>query len=283
MPCYQLNTQPPGFYKIGSGGFASEAECLEACKEGACCESDGTCNVRPQCQCQGEGQAFRGVGTVCVPNQCPLRPACLCQRMPATLYCTITTANGESLQDVLNPRPAHAVPMSFALSTMANDSGELCDGKPPCATAADGCGAWPPVPPPDGFIPNRSFWYGPTTCVAGATYAGGYVGRKRTIFGFQGTIPGVVGTCLLFMRTHAALTGSDLWKAQVPVCVLLEQKNCHGVPWELTPGPTVVVAVQMTRQSCSPFLATATIGPGQVGLPTAPGGLSTTVTFTITE
>ena len=67
MPCYQLNTQPQGYYKIGQGGFANEEDCLNACKEGACIESDGTCNIKPQCQCQGEGQTFEGVGTVCEP------------------------------------------------------------------------------------------------------------------------------------------------------------------------------------------------------------------------
>ena len=70
MPCYQLNTQPQGHYKIGQGGYATEADCLNACKEGACCESNGTCNVRPQCQCQGAGQTFQGIGTVCSPNPC---------------------------------------------------------------------------------------------------------------------------------------------------------------------------------------------------------------------
>jgi hypothetical protein len=37
--------------------------------EGACCEGT-TCSVKPQCQCQGAGQRFRGVGTTCTPNPC---------------------------------------------------------------------------------------------------------------------------------------------------------------------------------------------------------------------
>jgi hypothetical protein len=59
----------------GNGGpgirptYATEAACLEACKEGACCEGT-TCSVKPQCQCQGAGKTFNGVGTVCSPNPC---------------------------------------------------------------------------------------------------------------------------------------------------------------------------------------------------------------------
>ena len=71
MPCYQQNTSTyAGLDRRTPAGFATEADCLQACKEGACCESNGTCNVRPQCQCQGAGQTFRGVGTVCTPNPC---------------------------------------------------------------------------------------------------------------------------------------------------------------------------------------------------------------------
>ena len=49
--------------------FTTEAECLQACREGACCEGT-TCSVKPQCQCQGTGKTFKGVGTTCSPNPC---------------------------------------------------------------------------------------------------------------------------------------------------------------------------------------------------------------------
>ena len=87
MPCVQVTTSPatyqsgqpcPSVGPFSSGGFATEAQCREACKEGACCESNGTCNVRPQCQCQGAGQTFRGVGTTCTPNPC----GCACVGPP---------------------------------------------------------------------------------------------------------------------------------------------------------------------------------------------------------
>lgn len=69
MPCLQVDLPQVGFldgsnpYK-DSGPYATEAECLQACKEGACCEG-ATCSVKPQCQCQGTGKTFKGVGTTC--------------------------------------------------------------------------------------------------------------------------------------------------------------------------------------------------------------------------
>lgn len=51
--------------------FATEADCLQACREGACCEGT-TCTIKPACQCQGAGKVFKGVGTACSPNPCSL-------------------------------------------------------------------------------------------------------------------------------------------------------------------------------------------------------------------
>lgn len=70
MPCYQSNNVPSGYGKIGTGGYATEAECLQACKEGACCNGT-TCSVKPQCQCDAAaGEVFKGVGTTCEPASC---------------------------------------------------------------------------------------------------------------------------------------------------------------------------------------------------------------------
>ena len=62
------------------------------CTGGACCESNGTCSVKPQLQCQGAGQTFRGVGTVCTPTPC-----CPCgfsgtafQNLPTSLSISIS-------------------------------------------------------------------------------------------------------------------------------------------------------------------------------------------------
>jgi hypothetical protein len=75
MPCYQSTNLPSGVTATGRTSYATEAECNQACKEGACCEGT-TCTVKPQCQCQGTGQVFKGVGTVCSPNPC-----CECQAL----------------------------------------------------------------------------------------------------------------------------------------------------------------------------------------------------------
>lgn len=69
MACYQSTSLPSGFSTTGKTSYASQQECLNACKEGACC-TDTTCSVVAQCQCQGAGQTFNGVGTTCSPNPC---------------------------------------------------------------------------------------------------------------------------------------------------------------------------------------------------------------------
>jgi hypothetical protein len=69
MPCYQSTNLPGGVTTTGRTSYTTEAACLNACKEGACCEGT-VCSVKPACQCQGTGKTFKGVGTVCTPNPC---------------------------------------------------------------------------------------------------------------------------------------------------------------------------------------------------------------------
>jgi len=71
MPCRQVSTYNglTGSGQSGGGGYTTEADCLNACREGACCEGT-SCSVKPQCQCQGTGQTFKGVGTTCAGNSC---------------------------------------------------------------------------------------------------------------------------------------------------------------------------------------------------------------------
>ena len=69
MPCYQPSALPSGLTTTGRTSYATKADCLAACKEGACCQGT-TCTVMPQCQCQGTGTTFKGEGTVCTPNPC---------------------------------------------------------------------------------------------------------------------------------------------------------------------------------------------------------------------
>jgi hypothetical protein len=82
MPCYQTSNLPSGFTTAGRPSYKTEAECNQACQEGACCEGT-TCTVKPQCQCQGTGKVFKGVGTTCSPNPCKVCPATL---TPQTQY-----------------------------------------------------------------------------------------------------------------------------------------------------------------------------------------------------
>jgi len=67
MPCRQASTF--NGTAASSGSYATEAECNQACKDGACCEGT-SCTVKPQCQCQGTGKTFKGVGTVCADVSC---------------------------------------------------------------------------------------------------------------------------------------------------------------------------------------------------------------------
>ena len=69
MTCYQSTNLPGGVTTTGRTSYRTEADCLQACREGACCEGT-TCTIKPACQCQGTGKVFKGVGTVCSPNPC---------------------------------------------------------------------------------------------------------------------------------------------------------------------------------------------------------------------
>jgi hypothetical protein len=69
MTCYQSTNLPSGVTTTGRTSYTTEADCLNACKEGACCEGTA-CSVKPQCQCQGTGKVFKGVGTTCTAGLC---------------------------------------------------------------------------------------------------------------------------------------------------------------------------------------------------------------------
>jgi hypothetical protein len=58
MPCNKASSitplitgMPSDVTTTGRTSYTTEADCLNACKEGACCEGT-TCTVKPQCQCQ---------------------------------------------------------------------------------------------------------------------------------------------------------------------------------------------------------------------------------------
>jgi len=105
MPCRQVSTfnGTTGSGKTGGGGHATEAECNEACREGACCEGT-SCSVKPACQCQGDEQKFRGIGTTCTVGACEL---CSSNGIPKSgsgveiCYC-YCTANGGTVPRFIN-------------------------------------------------------------------------------------------------------------------------------------------------------------------------------------
>jgi hypothetical protein len=138
MPCYQSNNLPSGVTTTGRTSYATEAECNQACKEGACCEGT-TCSDKPACQCQGAGKVFKGVGTVCVAGIC-----CCSSRSSVT----VTVSN---FQSDLFPRDFPRSPSSLNGSYTLN-------------FVAGSCSEWGylqnlnPLPYPPGF--------GQTQCVS---------------------------------------------------------------------------------------------------------------------
>lgn len=100
MACYQPASLPSGVSTSGRTSYATQAECLEACKEGACCEGT-TCTVKPQCQCQGAGKTFKGVGTTCANNICETCRACGDGVLPNTV--TLVVSNFRNGPNALSP------------------------------------------------------------------------------------------------------------------------------------------------------------------------------------
>ena len=91
MACYKATTLPSGVTTTGRTSYRTEADCLNACKEGACCE--GTlCTVKPACQCQGAGKVFKGVGTTCEAGLCECKCGCAASGAapPDHIYATIS-------------------------------------------------------------------------------------------------------------------------------------------------------------------------------------------------
>lgn len=100
MTCRQVSTYngATGSGKPAGGGYTTEADCLSACKEGACCEGT-SCSIKPRCQCQGTGQTFKGVGTTCSPNPC-LQTCEGCVSMPESMSVSITSSAGDALDAI---------------------------------------------------------------------------------------------------------------------------------------------------------------------------------------
>lgn len=55
---------------------------------GACCVGSGTCVIRTQAVCEGQGNTYQGDGTTCSPNPCPTPSGACCDTSDGS--CTIT-------------------------------------------------------------------------------------------------------------------------------------------------------------------------------------------------
>lgn len=80
MPCKKSQSGASPFGASGTGPYATEAECLNACQEGACCDRTYPeypfCYVAPQCVCLEAGHAFLGKGTTCAAGICLVGACC---------------------------------------------------------------------------------------------------------------------------------------------------------------------------------------------------------------
>jgi len=127
MPCYQPANFPPGFTSTGRTGYRTEAECVNACREGACCEGT-TCAVKPACQCQGAGKVFKGVGTTCTPNPCCtrcvscLQPDCLPQYIVISYVATFSDRVGAGLPPTLLPSRTFSNTVTLARTGESSDA-----------------------------------------------------------------------------------------------------------------------------------------------------------------
>ena len=59
-------------YSTATGTFTLTITQGNYCGAGACCFSDGSCQLKTEDECLAQGGAFRGFGTVCDPNPCPM-------------------------------------------------------------------------------------------------------------------------------------------------------------------------------------------------------------------
>jgi hypothetical protein len=120
--------------------FRTEAECNQACQEGACCEGT-VCSVKPQCQCQGAGKVFQGVGTVCTPNPC------LCVRY----QCCRTDLPQTRTQNVRGTTYYCYQCDQYPAGTTAEAANSMCSGTLKCGICSDegicnNCGFTNPLP-----------------------------------------------------------------------------------------------------------------------------------------
>lgn len=114
------------------------------CNEGACCEADGSCSVKPQNQCQGPGQTFKGVGTLCTPGICdPCNQVCPSTATPPqTIYLTISNYQATfAFLEIGNLDGTYALARTFGSCNAFSASSYIndCIGTVPTFCGFSGC------------------------------------------------------------------------------------------------------------------------------------------------
>lgn len=158
MPCYQQQSLPAGVTSQGRVAYPTQTDCLNACKEGACCEG-ATCSVKPQCQCQGAGKTFKGVGTTCESTKgacctgtsCAVVSECECVGTGKTFNGVGTTCTAGACAACPTQCGGNPLPDQFDVTVSGFDN--------PYCFAVNG--TWTvSVPPPDAPLspPTCLFW-----------------------------------------------------------------------------------------------------------------------------
>lgn len=177
MPCRQTKTYlgQTGSGPPGGGSYATEAECLQACKEGACCTTTNgvtTCAVVPECQCQRPNQSFSGVGTSCTTNSgaccqtvgtvttCAQKSECECKGTGFRFLGVGTSCSSLSGACCEGPTTERTCNVKTecqcnGVNAVFRGVGTTCAGNPctnGCATPTDSCQCWCTYD--DGTVPN---------------------------------------------------------------------------------------------------------------------------------
>jgi hypothetical protein len=142
MPCYQSTNLPSGVTTTGRTSHKTEAECNQACKEGACCEGT-TCSVKPQCQCKCASGSCCGPDTFTNSNgetgpRCRTETKSQCDARGGTFRCGVGCVNATDEAGGA-PRPGIGICLSLASSPSSpvfKGVGTVCSPNPCCECQA---------------------------------------------------------------------------------------------------------------------------------------------------
>ena len=138
MACYKANSLPSGVTTEGHTSYATEADCLQACKEGACCEGT-TCTVKPQCQCRCASNSCCGPDTMTVNGitgpRCRGGTKSECDSRGGTWRPCIGCLADANLPDESICRSTDSPSPSQPVEPTFKGVGTVCDPNPCCSCA----------------------------------------------------------------------------------------------------------------------------------------------------